>query len=250
LTIISEVLEVDRIYIILNGDRKLTETEIKRVKEFFQRREQHEPLEYILQKVSFYSEIFFIDKGALIPRPETELLIDEVLKIAKNRDKILEIGIGSGIISIILAKKLPESKILGVDISKDALKIAEKNIKLHNITNIELRESNLFSNVKEKFDIIISNPPYISDSEKGKLQKELDFEPENSLYGGQFGDEVLIEIINNFFKFRTEKWLFCEIGYNQKDIIINIVKNRGKVQFYKDLSNFYRGFSLIRSDTI
>ena len=210
-------------------------------------------IEYILEKVSFYSEEFFIQKGALIPRPETEILIDRAVKILKNIEnpKVLEVGVGSGIISVMLAKLIPDISIIAVDISSKALEIANKNISNFGVSdNIELRESNLFKNIKrlELFDLIISNPPYISNSEKGNLQRELDYEPDVALYGGTIGDEILQNIITEFILRKDSKYLLCEMGYDQKNKIINFLRDKEvKLDFYKDLAGFDRGFTVSKS---
>jgi release factor glutamine methyltransferase len=246
--LLQHILQKDRIFILLN---KNFQFEKEPFLELLQRRENGEPIEYITNKVSFFSETFFISKGALIPRPETEILVEKAFEIAKQFEKprILEIGVGSGIISIMLSKLLPNAKIIGVDISENALKIAEKNRIEKEVSNVEFRQSDLFSNVSEKFDLIVSNPPYISDSEKGKLQKELDFEPEQALFGGEIGDEVLQKIIFEFMK-RDEKFLVCEMGFDQKKKILQKFGNEKNIsiQFYKDLANLDRGFILTNSN--
>jgi len=247
--IIEHILEVDKIFILLNQNLEISKNQLLKLKSFISRRGSGEPLEYILEKVSFYSEQFFIKKGALIPRPETEILIDKAIEILKGfkNSKVLEIGVGSGVVSIMLAKLVPNISIVAIDISEKALKIAQQNIRLFQVADkIELIQSDLFEKVDNlnKFDLIISNPPYISKSEKGKLQKELDFEPEIALYGGTIGDEILQKLVVNFFKNHNIKYLVCEMGYDQKQMIEDFVKNRGKLDFYQDLANFDRGFIL------
>jgi release factor glutamine methyltransferase len=238
--LLQKILNKDRLFIILNSNFEFDKTDFL---ELLRRRENGEPIEYITNRVSFYSEDFYISKGALIPRPETEILVEKTLEIAKEfkNPRILEIGVGSGIISIMLSKLLPDAKIIGVDISENALKIAEKNRIEKNILNVEFRQSDLFQNVSEKFDLIVSNPPYISDSERGKLQKELEFEPENALYGGEIGDEVLQKIVLEFLK-RDEKYLLCEMGFDQKEKIQKLENENLKIDFYQDLANLDRGF--------
>ena len=241
--ILSHILKKDRLYLIMNSSEVISKVNENIFFQLLDRRVAGEPLEYITNRVSFYSEEFFIDKGALIPRPETELMIDEVLKYAKDGDSILEIGVGSGAVSIMLSKLLKNSKIIGVDISKDALKIANKNRELHSAENVTFVESDLFSNISEKFDIIVSNPPYIADSEESKLQKELSFEPKNALYGGEIGDELLKRIVDQFFE-RDETTLICEMGYDQRDSMRKYVGDRGEISFYRDLAGLDRGFTL------
>ncbi len=245
--LLSGAIKKDKIYIILNNSYFISESETEIFKNYIFRRKNGEPIEYIIEKVSFYSMNFYISKGALIPRPESEILVDLAFELLKNKKNanILEIGVGSGAVSIAVAIKLQNSKIVAIDISRDALKIAHKNIKIFNLEDrIELIESNLFENIKNiNFDLIISNPPYISLNEKGKLQRELDFEPDEALYGGEVGDEVLKKIIETWF-LRNETLLLCEMGYDQKENIINLINNRAKIEFFKDLAGFDRGFIL------
>ncbi len=240
----SFVLKKDISYILLNEEK-----EFEVSSDFFaliDRRAKGEPLEYITKSVSFYSREFFIDRGALIPRPETELLIDEVLKnhnyIGKKYLNIAEIGVGSGVISIMLALKLKDARIIATDISKDALKIAKKNIDKFNLQDrVELLLGAYLDGVEREIDIIVSNPPYVADD--FKIDKPLKYEPKEAIFGGKRGDEVLAEIILLFKKSRA-KLLCCEMGYNQKESIIEILKdyNFDNFYFYKDLAGLDRGF--------
>ena len=203
------------------------------------------PIEYITKKVSFYSEEFFINYGALIPRPETEILIDEVLKIIKYfpSPNIAEIGIGSGIISIILSMSVPKAQIIATDISIKALEIAKINLKKFNIQSVELVKTPYLKGIYKDFDIIVSNPPYIAND--FVVEKNLYHEPKTALFGGEIGDEILKNIIDLAIK-KEVKYLICEMGYDQKDKIKNYLEDKSyeSLSFYKDLSNFDRGFIL------
>ena len=211
------------------------------------RRAENEPLEYITKSVSFYSQDFFIDYGALIPRPETELLIDEVLLHVKDKDASLtfvEVGIGSGIISIVLAQHLPNAKFIAVDISHDALQIARKNIADKMLEDrIELRLGSLLEPITEKIDFLVSNPPYIA--QDTQLESNLSYEPQNALFGGEVGDEIIQELLMEFLR-RDISCFSCEMGYDQKDKITNFLQDQTGyiLNFYKDLSGFDRGFTL------
>ena len=212
-----------------------------------ERRCCNEPFEYIVNRVSFYSEEFYIEKGALIPRPETELLIDEVLKRVSSDEKLrfVEVGVGSGIISIMLAKKLPNATFIAVDISEDALLIAKKNIeKFHLQERVELRLGSLLDEVDEAFDYLVSNPPYIADD--APLESNLSYEPQNALFGGKVGDEIIQKLLDEVLK-RKIKFFSCEIGYDQQDKIRSYLQDKQikKLEFYKDYSSFDRGFNLI-----
>lgn len=240
--LIMNYLERDQLWLITSQNFLIEDDE--KLTFWISRRKNHEPLEYITNRVSFYSQTFFIKEGALIPRPETELLIDFVIeKIDKNfSGTFVEVGVGSGIISILLAQKFQHAKIIAVDISDDALKVAKKNIEnFHLLDRIELRNSDLLQNVNEKIDILISNPPYISDTTL--LEKNLFFEPQNALYGGYEGDEIIKKLLDECLN-RDIKYFFCEMGYDQKDKVTRYLNNCEIVEFYKDYSHFDRGFML------
>jgi len=197
--------------------------------------------------VSFYSEEFYIAPGALIPRPETEILIDQVLENIVQPSEtftIVEVGVGSGIISIMLAKKFKNVKIIAVDISSDALAIAKKNVKKFSLENvIELRQGSLLECVDEDIDYLVSNPPYIEDGLE--LGANLSYEPQNALFGGKVGDEIIKKLLDEVLK-REIKFFSCEMGYDQKDKIMSYMSDRkfASLNFYKDLSGFDRGFTL------
>ncbi len=243
LILLSYFLCKDEVWLFLHEDSK-----IKNSDGYFnliKRRANEEPIEYITKKVSFYSEEFFIDYGALIPRPETELLVDEVIKLAKNFKKeinISEIGIGSGIISIMLAKNIKNSKITATDTSIKAIEIAKKNIeKFSFLDKIKVFNSSYLDCVEEKIDIIVSNPPYVANDYE--VEKPLHYEPKEAIFAGEEGDEILKNIIH-VAKKKKVKYLACEIGYNQKDSIVELLDKLsfGEYYFYKDLSGFDRGF--------
>ncbi len=238
-------LGVDELWLLTHQEDEVKESE--KLLEWVGRRAQNEPLEYITQRVSFYSEEFFIAKGALIPRPETELLIDEVLKNSEDKNALLtvvEVGVGSGIISIMLAKFLPNARFIAVDISKDALVIAQKNIEKFGLSHrIELREGSLLEPVTEHVDYLVSNPPYIANA--APLESNLSYEPQNALFGGEEGDEIIKELLDELLK-REINFFSCEMGYDQKDKIRNYLKKTPikSLSFYEDYSGFDRGFTL------
>ncbi len=221
--------------------------ELEKLFELAKRRAKNEPLEYLTNKVSFYSEEFFIAPGALIPRPETELLIDEVLANVADKEAALtfvEVGVGSGIISIMLAKHFTNAKFIAVDISQDALNIAKKNIEKFSLEErIELRLGSLLDPVEEHIDYLISNPPYIAND--AKLEHNLSYEPQNALFGGDIGDEIIKKLLNEVLKLGINLFT-CEIGYEQKGKITQYLQNTkiSTLKFYKDLSGFDRGFTL------
>jgi len=238
-------LKEDELWLLTNQKNEIDVDD-----DFFQwieRRSKNEPFEYIVNRVSFYSHEFYIDEGALIPRPETELLIDEVLKNIEDKTAkmtIVEVGVGSGIISIMLAKNLPNAKIIAVDISHKALSVAKRNIEKFGLTQrIELREGSLLEPVDEQIDYLVSNPPYIADDEE--LESNLSYEPQNALFGGKIGDEIIQKLLDEVLKQKI-KFFSCEMGYDQKDKIRFYLKEKDfkSLEFYKDYAAFDRGFTL------
>jgi release factor glutamine methyltransferase len=236
--------ERDQIWLITNQNEIVENP--KRLVEWIQRRKAHEPFEYITNRVSFYSQTFHTEPGALIPRPETELLIDRVLEEAdKERElTIVEVGVGSGIISIVLAQHLPNARIIAVDISEDALLVARKNVEAFGLEDrIELRHGSLLEPVSETIDILVSNPPYIAND--APLEQNLDYEPETALFGGPIGDEIIRELLDAIDARNIPVSAF-EFGYDQKAKVSAYVKGRDyqSLEFYKDLADFDRGFVL------
>ncbi len=240
-TLLAHSLQVSDIWLISHDDEII---EIpKDFEKFIKKREASYPLEYILKQTSFYGKEFYTDDRVLIPRPETEILVEKVVSICKNMQNItiVEIGTGSGVISVMLAILLPSAQIIATDISEDALKVAIINAKRYNVQDkIEFVRCNLLDDVSEKIDVLVSNPPYIKKDEK--LDKNLSYEPRCALFGGEKGDEILKQIIDEVVQ-RDIKILACEMGYDQKEKIENYLVNYNlNAEFYKDLAGIDRGF--------
>ena len=238
-------LGCDELWLITNQESQISDLDT--LYTLVERRALNEPFEYITNSVSFYSEHFYIAPGALIPRPETELLIDEVLRTLSDKTAEItfaEVGVGSGIISIMLALLYPNAKFIAVDISENALAVARENIQRFGLeSRIELRHGSFLEPVNEKIDYLVSNPPYIAND--APLESNLDYEPQNALFGGEVGDEMIQVLLNEVLK-REINFFSCEIGYDQKDRITHYLgqENYKSLQFYKDLSGFDRGFTL------
>jgi release factor glutamine methyltransferase len=239
--LLSCVLNKDRLYLITHLDEMTYAPDFDTL---LMRRGTNEPIEYITSNVSFFSQEFFIAQGALIPRPETEILIEKLLEKvdAKSQEQIVEVGVGSGIISIVLAQHLLEAKFIASDISLDAIKIAKINImRKEMVKRIKVVHTDLLEGIDEKIDILVSNPPYI---ENGiVLGENLSYEPQNALYGGTIGDEILRRLIDEAFT-RDVRLLACEMGYDQKAKIEAYLEGKDFVslEFYKDYSDHDRGF--------
>lgn len=243
--LLSNILNKDRIYLHLHSNEMLDRKVLNHFFEDVKKRAKNYPIEYITKRVSFYSQEFYIKEGVLIPRPETELLVEKVLENVDTKKSvtIAEIGFGSGVVSIMLAKKLKNAKIVATDISIKALEVARENIKKHKVEKkVELRLCSFLECVDEKIDIIVSNPPYIS--QDFKLDKNILYEPKEALIGGKKGDEILKKIID-IALIKKAKLLICEMGYDQRESIKEYcnIKNL-KPNFYKDLAFLDRGFVL------
>lgn len=231
-------------WIFLNLTRELDDADgyFALVKRFA----NHEPLEYITGEAGFYGLTFNVKKGVLIPRPETEILVERSLEILSNLPArkgpplVAEIGVGSGIISICLALN-SSAKIIASDISDEALNLARENAAKFVVEDkIEFVKCSYLDQIYGQFDLLVSNPPYIA--QDYELDKFVLNEPHEALFGGAAGDEILKNIVL-LARNRGVKYLACEIGYDQRESMQNALKFNGfEAEFYKDLAGFDRGF--------
>ncbi|EAK9857564.1 peptide chain release factor N(5)-glutamine methyltransferase [Campylobacter lari] len=238
LFILCELLQKDKAWIFLNPEFQIDE---KVFLEYVDKFLNGEPFEYLFQKTQFYGFDFFTKKGVLIPRFDSEILLERCLEILDHNSfkNILEIGFGSGILSISLAK-LKQIFIQACDINPKALELAKKNADFHNVSNLINFQLCDFKTMQGNFDFIFSNPPYIKNNYP--LDKWVQNEPHNALFGGDKGWEILHEIIL-FAKNHNTKVLACEFGYDQKAILNKILEeNDFKATFYQDYNGFDRVF--------
>lgn len=204
------------------------------------------PLQYILGSKEFYGINFLVNENVLIPRPETELVVDHIIKEYKGKDvKILDIGTGSGAIAISLAINLKRSKIEAVDISKKALEVAMENAKLLNVLErISFTQSDIFSTINSNdYDCIVSNPPYISEREMRSLPTNVKKEPKLALYGGLDGLEFYKRIVDKSISYLKDGGLLIfEIGCNQGKSVSELMQQKGfgNVKIKKDFNNLDR----------
>ena len=237
------VLKIDRNELI---KKQLQEVEKEKEEEYKQKVEQilqGIPLQYITNLQEFMKLNFFVNENVLIPQPDTEILVEEVIKIAQleNKIKILDICTGSGCIGISLAYYLKNAKISMSDISKNAIEIAKKNAKENKVLEkTKFIKSDLFENIEEKFDIIVSNPPYIETDVIKNLSKQVQNEPKIALDGGEDGLLFYRKLIKEAPNFLNNNGYLCmEIGYDQKEKVIEIAKQEeifSKIEAIKDLS--------------
>jgi len=234
--LLSACLKKDRTHFHIDREQSLTENELQEFRRCIERRRCGEPVAYIVGKKEFWSLPFEVNSHVLIPRPETEILVEEVLKVCSGLKatnlRILEIGTGCGAISVSLAYELKNAQIVATDISQDAINIASRNAEINNVVNqISFLWGNLFEPVSGKFDIIVSNPPYISKEEYDRLPSGVrDFEPELALLSGADGTAFHREIIKaGGIYLKAGGWTFMEIGAGQKD----------RVEYMLNESNLY-----------
>ena len=222
-------------YIIVNDLNKLTAKEENQYFSAIKKMRQGVPLEHITHQREFMKLNFFVNENVLIPRQDTEILVEEVMNIAKktNAKTILDLCTGSGAIAVSLAKYLPNTEITALDISQEALKVAKKNAISNEVENqITFISSDLFTNLEnQKFDIIVSNPPYIKEGVMKELDKEVKMEPELALNGGKDGLYFYRKIVSNAYQYLKYKGYLClEIGFDQKIDVIELIENEEKFE--------------------
>ena len=251
--IIAYVLEKDRIYIKLNMDDEINNSQAEKIKGYVERLANNEPIHYIIGKRDFMGMDFYVTQNVLIPRSDTEVLVTEAInalnqekKYAKDTTTGLEIGAGSGIISISLLKKIGNLNMTAVDINCDAIRLTTKNaVELGVYPRLKVLKSDIYSKINEKYDFIISNPPYIRTDEIQRLDPKIkNYEPLNALDGGESGIEFYDKIIRDAKAFlNKDGYLFLEIGYDQKDDVSNLFSKHNinvKLKVVKDLAGYDR----------
>ena len=232
---------LSRSQLIISNEVKVNE---EKYRDLISRRANYEPMEYIFGKVSFYAREFICEHGVLIPRPETELLIDHTVQAFKHIDNpvIYEIGTGSGVIAIMLALLRHDAQIIATDIDEKAITLAQKNAAKFEVSDrITFVQTSYLDGVGGKCDIVVSNPPYIA--QNYPLNKTVLFEPKTALIGGKTGVETLLEIIS--LAAQRGVALACECGYDQKSAVSSALKKYGykHIAFYNDYAGHFRGFS-------
>ncbi|NMB01085.1 MAG: peptide chain release factor N(5)-glutamine methyltransferase [Firmicutes bacterium] len=217
--LLGHVLGLDRVSLYLNFDKPLSTQEVDHYRRLIGQRGQRIPVAYITRKREFYSLPFQVSESVLIPRPETEFVVDKVLEVLESDQpaEILELGTGSGAISIALACQNPDFKITAVDISPAALQVAEANAKRLEVDNqITFLEGDLFNPVSGKFAVICSNPPYIKQGELKQLPPEVGVEPSIALDGGPDGLDFYRRILDQAASFLEQPgFVVLEIGWDQ-----------------------------------
>tara|TARA_B100000900_G_scaffold384957_1_gene374239 strand:- start:2004 stop:2846 length:843 start_codon:yes stop_codon:yes gene_type:complete len=234
----------DRKYIILNNEKNLKLDNLNKFKKLIQERSNRKPIAYLTNTKYFWKYEFYVTKDTLIPRPDTEILIEEVLKYTKNKNKVnvLDVGVGSGCILLSILKEKKNFRGVGIDINKNCLNISKINANKLNVSNrVKFYKSDVDKFVLGKYDLIVSNPPYINLHKIKYLERDVaKFEPTKALNGGLDGLSEIRKVVKKSSELIKKNGKFIlEIGINQKNKTINLLKEKG---FYinsvlKDLSN-------------
>lgn len=233
-----------RLDIYLEFERDLAEPELAPLRELVRRRAQNEPLQHLLGTVEFCGNIFLCDERALVPRPETEQLVEIIADCGmENAERILDIGTGSGVIALSLARKFPEAKIIATDVSDDALLLARENAAHLQLDRVEFLKSDLLENIDGKFDFIVANLPYISRHDREQLAPEVLRDPEIALFAGERGDEIIRRLIETAPPHLGVGGLLAlEIGLSQERALSDFLreKNYGDIEAKNDYSGVTR----------
>ncbi|MBP3906735.1 MAG: peptide chain release factor N(5)-glutamine methyltransferase [Peptostreptococcaceae bacterium] len=249
--------DVDRLYIHLNLHKELTKEQLDSFNEMIQDRLKGRPIAYIVNNREFMGLDFYVEEGVLIPRPDTEPLVEEVIELVKGKEnlKIVDIGTGSGAITVSLAKYIKDCQVYSLDISDKALSIGLKNAISNEVEDkINFIKSNIFSGIEDKglkLDVIVSNPPYIRRADIETLHTQVkDYEPYIALEGGEDGLDFYRDITRESVKYLKDKGILAfEVGHDQAEDVSEILKHNGYTNIYtkKDLQGIDRvviGFKL------
>ena len=230
--LLGKILDKKREFIILNQNLEIKKNDYAKYIALIQKRSTHMPLAYLTKSKEFWKHEFYVDNRALIPRPDTEIIIEEVLSIlrAKKINNFLEIGVGSGCIILSILNEIKDLKATGIDISQKALEVCKINSKRLSLNSrLKLYKSDIDKFDIGKYDLIVSNPPYICRSDLNNLMKDvIGYEPKNALNGGNDGVFEIRKVIKKSSKLLKKSGkLVLEIGHNQKDKVIEMLKNNG-----------------------
>ena len=227
--LLSKILNISREELILNLEKSINEDESEEYINLVNRRKKNEPIAYIIKSKNFWRDKFITNKDVLIPRPDSEHLVEQALIVIKkdNAKRILDVGVGSGCLSISILKERLNCKLDAIDASKNALKLAKTNANLHQLLDrIKFYKRDVDNFYNDKYDLIISNPPYII-KHKIKYLGSINYEPKIALDGGLDGLEIIKKVISKSkYLLKLNGKLILEIGYDQKYKVINFLKEK------------------------
>lgn len=242
--LLAKVLECSRMQLYTQFDRPLEEVVLAPLRELLKKRGEGIPLQHILGEVAFHGRNFICDGRGLIPRPETEELVEMVLKQLPGENlQMLDVGCGSGVIGLSLAAEKPASHVTLVDVSEDALALTRENAEKNGLGNVEIFRSDLLDQVRGSFDLIVANLPYVPESEARTMARELSHDPALALFSGADGMDLLRRFIPVAYGFlKPGGWLALEIGYDQASQVRLCLEESGftEIEIKKDLSGIAR----------
>jgi release factor glutamine methyltransferase len=244
--LLAHVLKRKRIELYLEFERELAEDELAPLREFVRRRGQGEPLQHLLGTVEFAGQVFLCDKRALVPRPETEELVEKIAdrRLQIGDCRILDVGTGSGVIALSLAAKFPQASVTATDVSEDALALARENAERLGLTSrIEFRHGDLLTCVDHAYDLIVANLPYVPTADRATLSREVRNDPEIALFGGERGDEIVRKLIEAAPSHLAPGGLLAlEVGIGQADDLAAFMarKNYHDIETHRDYAGVIR----------
>ena len=242
--LLARELGCGRMQLYTQFDRPLQEEELAPLREALRKRGEGVPLQHILGVVCFYGRDFVCDGRALIPRPETEELVEIVLKVAPQKPMdVLDMGCGSGVIGLTLAAERPECRVKLVDVSPEALSLSRENAQKTGVGNVDFSQSDLFSDVSAEFDLIVANLPYVASGEVTTMAKELSYDPSLALFSGEDGLDLLRKFIPAAYAHMKPGGLLAlEIGYDQESAVEAMMREAGfrEIEVRKDISGVAR----------
>lgn len=253
--LVGGTLGMRRHELYLRSDEPVASDAATRVADALNRRAGGEPTQYILGHTEFYGLEFLCDARGLIPRPETEILVERAIDVLKNTPQahVLDLGTGSGCIAVVLAKEYPMATIIASDVSPEALDLALDNARVHQVDKrIQFIASNLFDSVKGSFHLITANLPYVAEREAPDLMREVrDFEPGSALFGGLEGLDILRNAIDSApLHLHVGGHLLLEIGYRQSEEVVDLLESRGAFGHIRQIPDYQGHIRVIRASKL
>jgi len=246
--LLADLIGRDPVYLIANDDRIIRDEELARFEAQLERRLSGEPIQYIRGRCEFFGRSFLVDSRVLIPRPETELLCERVLSIARPGMRVIDVGCGSGAIAVTLALEKPELFVTATDISFDAILVARENARRLE-ARVQFVQGDLLSHIRGTFSLIVSNPPYVPSEQMDGLQREVvDHEPHLALSGGAEGMDSISRLVDEAGdRLAPAGTLAIEIGWDQKERVTTVGESIGfRVQVHNDLAGMPRCAVLVK----
>jgi release factor glutamine methyltransferase len=244
--LLLHVIQRDRAFLLTHPDAELSPQQAQQYKQWLRRRAAHEPIQYILGEQEFFGLTFRVTPDVLIPRPETEHLVEALLARVPHDQplQIIDVGTGSGAIAVALAHSLLQAQITALDISDGALAVAQRNAETHQVADcIRFLHSDLLSAVAgEQFDAVVSNPPYVAETDRDSLEPQVrDYEPASALFAGRSGLDIYKRLVPQAREvLKPHGWLFMEIGQGQQDALSQLLSGWNSVGFINDLQGIPR----------